>query len=106
LLSNPDAKICANASELASMWCLASGQALRQRAWQGEYVLYNDLSGDTHLLGESAIELLMTLQAAPASQEALAASLGAGPEHGEADAAAVAALLDQLRALALIELVA
>lgn len=58
-------------------WCLRPGQTLQYRHWDDEYVLYNDLSGDTHLLGDAAIELLLVLQAGPASRQALAAVLEA-----------------------------
>lgn len=78
-------------------WRLAPGQTLRHRAWQGEYVLYNDISGDTHLLDADAAALLLALQHGPARQSDLL---------GDADAAGGAELLDQLRELALIEAVA
>lgn len=75
------------------MWRLTPGQALRRREWQGEYVLYNDISGDTHLLGADAIDLLLALQQASAPDSALV----------EGDDAS---LLAQLQALSLIEPVA
>jgi PqqD family protein of HPr-rel-A system len=65
------------------------GQTLRHRRWSGECVLYNDLSGDTHLLGEQAIDLLLALQANPS-------------EIAEPDEDMLA-LLAELEALALIE---
>lgn len=74
-------------------WRVTPGQALRWREWQGEYVLYNDLSGDTHLLGADAIDLLLALRKAPAAESALI----------DADDAS---LLAQLQALSLIEPVA
>jgi PqqD family protein of HPr-rel-A system len=59
------------------MWCLRPGQTLQYRQWDGECVLYNDLSGDTHLLGDGAIELLLALRRAPATKQALATVLQA-----------------------------
>ena len=59
-------------------WRLRPGQTLQYRQWDGECVLYNDLSGDTHLLGDGAIELLLALRRAPATRGALAAILQAG----------------------------
>lgn len=59
-------------------WRLRPGQTLQYRQWDGECVLYNDLSGDTHLLGDGAIELLLALRGGPATNEALAAVLQAG----------------------------
>jgi PqqD family protein of HPr-rel-A system len=78
-------------------WRVIPGQLLACRGWIDEYVLYNDLSGDTHLLGADAVQVLAALKQAPASEQALAASLGA------ADALAVAALLADLNALYLVE---
>jgi len=59
------------------MWRLRPGQTLQYRQWDGECVLYNDLSGSTHLLGDGALELLLALRRAPASFAALAAVLQA-----------------------------
>jgi PqqD family protein of HPr-rel-A system len=57
------------------MWRITPGQALRFRQFDDEIVLYNDLSGDTHLLGESAMHLLSVLQHGPAARAVLIASL-------------------------------
>ncbi|MES2018678.1 MAG: HPr-rel-A system PqqD family peptide chaperone [Pseudomonadota bacterium] len=57
------------------MWRIAPGQALRFRQFGDECVLFNDLSGDTHLLGDSAMHLLSVLQHGPAERGALLASL-------------------------------
>lgn len=86
-------------------WCLTPGQSLRYRQWQGESVLYNDLSGDTHLLADGALHLLLVLQAGPARGSALAASVRAefDADDGEVDDAMVAELLDELQKLVLIE---
>lgn len=58
-------------------WCLRPEQALQYRQWDDEYVLYNDLSGDTHLLGGPAIEILLALARGPATRAALTALLQA-----------------------------
>ena len=58
-------------------WRLRPGQTLQYRQWGGECILYNDLSGDTHLLGDGAIELLLALRRGPATGAALAAVLQA-----------------------------
>lgn len=58
-------------------WRLQPGQTLQYRQWDGECVLYNDLSGDTHLLGDAAIEILLALRQGPATRDALAAVLDA-----------------------------
>lgn len=62
------------------MWRIAPGQALRAHRFDDGLVLFNDLSGDTHLLGEGADHLLAALQAAPASTESLCTALAAALE--------------------------
>lgn len=57
------------------MWRITPGQALRFRQFDDEIVLFNDLSGDTHLLGDAAMHLLSVLQHGPATRAALLASL-------------------------------
>ena len=78
------------------MWRLTPGQALLRYGWDGEYVLYNDLSGDTHLLSAGACALLERLRAAPVGHGALALACGI-----EADAAE--SLLIDLEQLSLVE---
>ena len=57
------------------MWRIADGQVLRHHGWDGEFVVYNDVSGDTHALGAAAMSLLLALRANPgATPEALHAS--------------------------------
>lgn len=86
-------------------WTIVAGQALRLRRWDHEYVLYNDLSGDTHLLGADSGALLEALQAAPADTATLAVLLGAAAGLGVDDAllAEVETLLTQLEALSVVE---
>jgi PqqD family protein of HPr-rel-A system len=88
-------------------WCLRPGQHLAYRQWDGECVLYNDLSGDTHLLGDGAIELLLALRRGPATHRALAAVLQA---EFDIDAEALAhetdTLLEDLQHLYLVEALA
>lgn len=89
---------------MATSWRLSAGQRLRRRQWDGECVLYNDLSGDTHLIGPDALELLLALQGRPLDTDGLARALGAaGLADGDADE--VASLLDELERLALVEVV-
>lgn len=86
-------------------WRIARGQRLRLRAWQDECVVFNDLSGDTHLLGSAAAIVLTALQAAPAASAALAATLAArlGLALDEQLREEVDALLDELANFSLIE---
>ena len=57
------------------IWRLAPGQRLLHRCWDGECVIYNDLSGDTHLLDDFTFDLLRLLQAMPQTALALARAL-------------------------------
>lgn len=87
------------------MWQLTPGQLLRSRQFDDESVLYNELSGDTHLLGASAMHLLGQLQQGPVSEASLLAALADALEctrdaRFDTDAGAV---LAQLAALSLIQ---
>lgn len=86
------------------MWRVIPGQALVYRCWDDEAVLYNDLSGATHLLGAAAICLLEALRAGPASRTALAVRLLAEFELDDADLGEeLDSLLGELAQLSLIE---
>lgn len=97
---------------------MSEGQTLRRREWDGEAVLFNDLSGATHLLSPVALWLLERLEAAPDDLLGLAAALDAelaaeaagdgeaGAEvdsNSAADRERLAELLGDLHALDLIE---
>jgi len=80
-------------------------QALLFRCWDDEYVVYNRLSGDTHLLGSTAAHILLELQQAPSNTTALIESL-APLLHAEMDDELVIQIehiLADLDTLALIE---
>ena len=81
------------------MWRLIPGQSLMHRGWDDEYVVYNDLSGDTHLFGTDAMALLLQLRAGPADEDALARALAVEPD----DRDGLAVTLVELGALSLIE---
>lgn len=60
------------------VWGVMAGQRLRSKTWDGaEHLLYNDLSGDTHLLGADALDLLRLLQEADCDEASLTAALTA-----------------------------
>jgi PqqD family protein of HPr-rel-A system len=89
------------------MWQIIPGQDLHYREWDDEFVLYNNLSGDTHLLGISAICLLRALQTGPTSDDALTTSLCNSfdmERDGEVEKE-VHTLLENLQSLSLIETV-
>jgi PqqD family protein of HPr-rel-A system len=86
-------------------WRVISNDALHFRSWDDEVVVYNSLSGDTHLLGSTAAQILLNLQEAPSDAASLAESLA--PFFQIAPGAdlplQIGELLADLNALALIE---
>lgn len=81
------------------MWGRVPGQSLSHRSWDGETVLFNDLSGDTHLLDADALALLLVLQESPQDVAALAQRLAPGDHEG---ATVIAAMLGDLAAIHLV----
>ena len=80
------------------MWQVYPGQTLRHHRWGNESVLYNDLTGDTHLLDGDTMAVLHALRGAPHSLDTLCLALGAASERS-----AVSQLLDGLARLALVK---
>lgn len=82
-------------------WAIAAGQQLRHRCWQDEYVVYNDLSGDTHLLSSIAWEVLSVLKGQSSDSAGLAGALGL---DGDPDTGAeLQDLLSSLHQLGLLD---
>ncbi|MGO4381866.1 HPr-rel-A system PqqD family peptide chaperone [Pseudoduganella sp. RAF53_2] len=71
-------------------WRLVPGQNLLHRAWGEETVIYNDISGATHLLDAGALALLQALRDGDVEADELAD-------------AEVQDMLDQLERLKLVE---
>jgi PqqD family protein of HPr-rel-A system len=88
-------------------WRALPDSALHVRSWEDEFVVYNSLSGDTHLLGSAAAQILLKLQQAPSDAVALAQSLAtqlqSEIEMDQELAAQITLLLTDLHTLALIE---
>lgn len=85
------------------MWRLVPGQALNCREWDGEVVLYNDVSGSTHLLDGAALDVLQALRAGPADATGLATRL---LDYLDADDGDLLPLIDDMLAsLARLDLV-
>jgi len=87
------------------IWRLAPGQRLVHRCHDGECVLFNDLSGATHLVDDATLGLLQALGEAPQSASALAADAGDPAAPDPDTLAALDELLAGLAALYLIEAV-
>jgi hypothetical protein len=90
----------------ARRWRLVPGQLLRARQWGGEFVVYNDLSGDTHLIDLAAMDFLLRLQACAGNAAGVAVP---GLDAADASEEETAELDDVLATLAnnfLIECIA
>lgn len=83
----------------ALSWHVLPGQRLHYRQWEQEAVLFNDLSGDTHLLDADALALLLAVRDGAADLAALRAALGADDDADDT----LQAMLEQLAAISLIE---
>lgn len=87
-------------------WSVRSDQALDFRSWGDEFIVYNSFSGDTHLLGSVAAQILLRLQHVPSDLISLAESLTSLLQTemmGEPLEPQLVNLLADLSALALIE---
>lgn len=75
------------------------------RCWDGEYVVFNPASGNTHMLDIASGEILVRLMARPTDIARLSARLGAFLEvDNDTDLeAAVSRILGRLEDLGLIE---
>lgn len=86
-------------------WRLRAGQRLHIVDGEDESVVYNDCSGETHLLSAIAVSLLRRLEQEPADFSSLSAFIAEAWEF-ESDEAlrkTVQDVLDELDALWLIE---
>ncbi len=57
-------------------WQVASVNELLFRSWDDEFVVYNGATGDTHLLGQVAAQMMLKLQKTPADAVSLAEWVG------------------------------
>lgn len=90
---------------MSDLWRVTPGQHLAHRGWQDEFVVYNNLTGDTHLIDSDTLALLMQLRLAPATVDALSQALGSDfpPDDLAALPATLRAMLDSLQHLYLVE---
>jgi PqqD family protein of HPr-rel-A system len=56
---------------MSAAWRLARPEALLVRGWDGDLAVYDDFSGDTHLLEGGAAALFEVLSESPAKHEDL-----------------------------------
>lgn len=57
---------------LKQKWQVATENELLCRSWDDEFVVYNGATGDTHLLGLVAAQVMLKLQQTPADAVSLA----------------------------------
>jgi len=88
-------------------WQVIPGQVVNCCSWDDEFVFYNKLSGDTHLLSSTATQILLKLRHLPLSvlllTEALAPRLQAKMVTNEEFSFQIEHLLNELNTLGLIE---
>jgi PqqD family protein of HPr-rel-A system len=90
---------------MAEIWQLAADSDLHWRCWDGEWVVYNDASGDTHLLDSLAVIALKALAEGPAEADALCRNLAQSMDLAADDrlAGTVGDMLRELGRLGLVD---
>ena len=61
---------------MTDIWEVPDAGSFAWRLWEGQYVLYNDASGDTHAFGDETAAVIETLVAGPCDAEALLSAVG------------------------------
>jgi PqqD family protein of HPr-rel-A system len=86
-------------------WQLVAAHAVRLRIWDGELIVFNFLSGDTHLLGDIAGYIVVIMQHSAVEQQAIAAALCHQADCGSPEEinAQVESVFAELKMLNLIE---
>ncbi|MEO6421492.1 MAG: HPr-rel-A system PqqD family peptide chaperone [Candidatus Nitrotoga sp.] len=88
-------------------WQVISDQVINCCSWDDELVFYNKLSGDTHLLGSAAAQVLLELRKSPSNAlsliEALAPCQPSEMVMNEESYIYIEHLLNELNMLGLIE---
>jgi PqqD family protein of HPr-rel-A system len=90
---------------MSQHWKAISRPNLLWRSWDDECVIYNDLTGDTHLLDAASAEALRYLEREPADEEKLNAQMASSLEAaGEAELREwTGEIIKRFRRLGLIE---
>ncbi len=88
-----------------TVWKVSGAGKLHWRCWDGDYVVFNPLSGDTHLLDVVAGGVLMNILAGPSTTDALTRQAAAflEVESGEDLLSYVKDIIVRLDGLGLIE---
>jgi PqqD family protein of HPr-rel-A system len=88
-------------------WRTIRDDALIFRAWDDEVVIYNALSGDTHVIDATAAQILQALQQSPSDVQTLAQLLAVQLqcEPGDELNRDIESVLSDMAALSLVECV-
>lgn len=86
-------------------WRIIDDDALQLRSWDGEFVVYNALSGDLHILDEQAAQILQALQHKPSDVLSLAQRFAAEWQCEPSDDLLheIEMTMSDMQALALVE---
>ena len=86
-------------------WRAPAASSLQYRSWDDEFIVYNSLSGDTHLLNADAGQILLAVCGTPMDIPTLAALLAQScqVEPEEEFHLQIERMLVELQALSLIE---
>jgi PqqD family protein of HPr-rel-A system len=91
--------------DIGKIWKIRHGSALLWRSWDDEFLVFDTVSGDTHLLDRVSGEALRSLESFPSSIAALSHRLGSTLElePNQDLAGHIANLILRLKDLGLIE---
>jgi PqqD family protein of HPr-rel-A system len=95
-------KLASTRPQMTTCWRLVDSPRTLIIRFDDEYLVFNPLSWDTHLLNESAASVLEALRASPCSFSELAAGWSE-PESDGLSTHPVATLLDELETMGLVE---
>jgi PqqD family protein of HPr-rel-A system len=84
-------------------WLAVQPARLRVRRWDDEVVVYDDRSGDTHLLDDACGRVLERLLTASGSDQELAALCAGSEDSPGSPEARLYRVLDRLRRLGLVK---
>jgi PqqD family protein of HPr-rel-A system len=95
-------------TQAATAWRVPLDAALRLRCWKDEYVVYNPLTGNTHLLDIVAGELLVRILEGVVTTDQLCRHIARflelpEDEHTRENVAAILAVLDDLELIEPVE---
>ncbi len=58
------------------IWHIPAGQEILWRHWEGDYVIFNSLSGETHILDITSGKVLKRIMKGPSTTEGIRSEIG------------------------------